>query len=184
MSPCSGKLLVSGRDWIVDPAGIDYENVVADLAAIRACNPQRNAMEQLTAIVLDNPDTNICVGYRELSVDEFWISGHMPGMALMPGVIMCEVAAQVCSYHSRRHDLLGCEVMGFGGLDNVRFRGMVVPGNRLTVACQVLNVRRSRMITSRFQGFVEATLVCEGQIRGVPLPVEEIMTKNEGITKP
>ena len=59
----------------------------------------------------------------------------MPGMPLMPGVVMCEAAAQMCSYHSQRHNLLGAEMVGFGGMDDVRFRGTVVPGDRLVVAC-------------------------------------------------
>ncbi|MCH2115481.1 MAG: beta-hydroxyacyl-ACP dehydratase [Pirellulales bacterium] len=165
---------MQGRDLIVDPANINYSHIVADVEAIRRCNPQRHAMEQLTAIVHDDPERGICVGYRDVSEQEFWYSGHMPRMPLMPGVIMCEAAAQVCSYHSAKHDLLGCEVMGFGGLDNVRFRNVVVPGERLAIACQVINVRRGRMMSSRFQGFVKNSLVCEGEIRGVPLPVDQL----------
>ncbi|MGI9427704.1 MAG: 3-hydroxyacyl-ACP dehydratase FabZ family protein [Bythopirellula sp.] len=166
---------MSGKDLIVDLRSIDFSNIVADLEEIRRHNPQRDAMEQLTAIVYDDSAAGICVGYRDLSPDgEFWHAGHMPGIPLMPGVIMCEVAAQVCSYHSHKHDLLGCEVMGFGGLDNVRFRGIVQPGDRLTVACRVTNIRRGRMIASRFQGFVDQRIACEGEIRGVPLPVEEL----------
>lgn len=166
---------MSGKDLIVDPTRIDFSNIVADLDEIRRHNHQRDAMEQLTAIVYDDPGSNICVGYRDLSpADEFWHAGHMPNLPLMPGVIMCEVAAQVCSYHSHRHDLLGCDVMGFGGLDNVRFRGIVYPGDRLIVACQITNVRRNRLIASRFQGFVGETLACEGEIRGVPLPVDDL----------
>ncbi len=171
---------MTAKELIVDPASIDYSLVVADLAEIRRHNAQRDAMEQLTAIVLDDPENQVCAGYLDISPDrEFWHSGHMPGFPLMPGVIMCEVAAQVCSFHSHRHDLLGCEVMGFGGLDNVRFRGIVYPGDRLTVVCKVVQVRRGRLLVARFQGFVgpregEFTLACEGEIRGVPLPVEEL----------
>ncbi len=170
---------MAGKDFIVDPASIDYSTIVADIEEIRRHNRQRDAMEQLTAIVYDDPETNICIGYRDLSPDgapdgEFWHAGHMPGIPLMPGVIMCEVAAQVCSYHSHRHDLLGCEVMGFGGLDKVRFRGIVHPGDRLTVVCQVTNVRRGRIIAARFQGFSGEAIACEGEIRGVPLPVDDL----------
>ena len=163
-----------GRDFILDPSQIDYHNVIADREAIRRFNPQRGAMEQLTAIVHDDPKTHIVVGYKDTSADDFWHSGHMPGCPLMPGVIMCETAAQICSYHSRRHDLLGCEVVGFGGLDNVRFRGTVLPGDRLTIVCQMTNLRRGKMINCRFEGFVGETLVCEGVIRAIPLPVEEL----------
>lgn len=160
-----------GRDLIVDPATIDYDVVVADIDAIRRVIPQRGAMEQLTAIVHDDPERNVVVGYRDISDDEFWVSGHMPGMPLMPGVVMCEAAAQVCTFHTQRHDLLDAEMVGFGGLDEVRFRGIVRPGDRLLIACQMSKLRRGRMVTCRFQCFVASNLVCEGVIRGVPLPV-------------
>lgn len=163
-----------GKEFILDPRQIDFDHVIADQQAIRGLNPQRDAMEHLTAIVFDDSASQIVVGYKDTSPDDFWHDGHMPGVPLMPGVIMCEAAAQVLSYFSRKHDLLGCEVMGFGGLDGVRFRGSVLPGDRLVIVCQIINVRRGKMITCRFQGFVGENLVCEGEIRGVPLPVEEL----------
>ena len=169
---------MNARDLIIDPQEIDYTNIVADLEEIRRCNRQRDAMEQLSAIVFDDPENSICVGYRDTSSDDFWVAGHMPGMPLMPGVLMCEAAAQVCSFHSRRHDLLGCEVVGFGGLNEVRFRDVVRPGDRLTIVTKVQQLRRGRMIVSRFQEFVGTKLVCEGEVRGVPLPVEELMAGN------
>ena len=130
------KQLVAGKDLILDPAEYDLERVVADIEEIRKYNPQRFEMEQLTAVVLDDPERGVCVGYKDTSDADFWVRGHMPGMPLMPGVIMCEAAAQLCSYHVQRHNLLGAEMVGFGGLDDVRFRGTVVPGDRLVIACE------------------------------------------------
>jgi 3-hydroxyacyl-[acyl-carrier-protein] dehydratase len=172
---------VSGKAFILDPSQIDYDHVVADQEAIRRINLQRGAMEQLTAIVYDDPKTHIVAGYKDTSAGDFWCAGHMPGAPLMPGVIMCEAAAQVCSYHSRKHDLLGCEVLGFGGLDNVRFRGIVRPGDRLTIVCQMMNLRRGKLITCRFQEFVGQSLVCEGEIRGIPLPIEELRAAGQQV---
>jgi 3-hydroxyacyl-[acyl-carrier-protein] dehydratase len=168
---------VPGKDFVLDPREIDYSNVVADLGAIRLLNPQRGAMEQLTAIVFDDPETQVTVGYKDTSADDFWHSGHMPGVPLMPGVVMCEVAAQVCSYHARRHDLLKCEMVGFGGLNNVKFRGIVRPRDRLTMVCQVTKLRQGKLVTCRFEGFVKESLVCEGEIRCIPLPIDELRAK-------
>ncbi|MEQ8208716.1 MAG: 3-hydroxyacyl-ACP dehydratase FabZ family protein [Lacipirellulaceae bacterium] len=162
------------RDVILDPAEIDYDTVVADINEIRSHNPQRYLMEQLTAIVYDDPEANICAGYRDLTPEEFWVPGHMPGMPLMPGVVMCEAAAQVCSFHTQRHDLLGAVMVGFGGLDKVRFRGLVRPGDRLLVMCEKLKLRRGRMITCRFQCFVGTDLKCDGELSGIPLPVDNM----------
>lgn len=163
-----------GKDFVVDPREIDYSSVVADIEAIRLLNPQRDAMEQLTAIVYDDPETRVAIGYKDISDNEFWHTGHMPGIPLMPGVVMCEVAAQVCSFHTRRHDLLKCEVVGFGGLNNVKFRGIVHPGDRLTMVCQVTKLRRGKLVTCRFEGFVGENLVCEGEIRCIPLPIDDL----------
>ena len=158
------------KDLIYDPAQLDFEHIVADLEEIRSYNPQRYEMEQITAIVVDDFEAGICIGYKDITDQEFWVRGHMPDMPLMPGVIMCEIAAQLCSFHANKHDLLGEGIVGFGGLDNVRFRGLVQIGDRLVIACKKLKVRRSRMITCLFQAFVGTSLVCEGQLRGILLP--------------
>jgi 3-hydroxyacyl-[acyl-carrier-protein] dehydratase len=128
-------------------------------------------MEQLTAIVYEDPARNIAVGYKDLTADEFWVRGHMPGMPLLPGVILCEIAAQLCSYYSQRQNLLGNDsTLGFGGMNDVRFRGVVLPGSRVLVACQLIRVRRGKLVVSRFQAFVDRKLVGEGEILGIALP--------------
>ena len=159
------------KGLIIDFSAYDLDHVVADVEQVRRYNPQRNEAEQLTAIVYDNFETGIVVGYKDVSEREFWVSGHMPGMPLMPGVVMCEAAAQICSYHALRHNLLECEMVGLGGMDNVRFRGTVVPGDRLVVAAQKLKLRVGAMVHCRFQCYVREQIVCEGEIRGVPIPV-------------
>jgi len=158
------------KEFIVDPAEIDCTSVVADIGTIRQYLLQRDAMEQLTAIVRDDVEQHICISYRDISPNEFWVSGHMPGMPLMPGVMMCEIAAQTLTYHIQRNDLSGADVVGFGGMDGVKFRGVVKPGDRLVMVIQVTKHRRGRMVNCRFQGFVGESLVCEGELAGVALP--------------
>jgi 3-hydroxyacyl-[acyl-carrier-protein] dehydratase len=166
---------VSGKHLLVDPAALDLTRVIADLEEIRRYNPQRFEMEQLTAIVLEDPQQQLCVGYKDVTPDEFWVRGHMPGKPLMPGVIICEAAAQLSSYFVQKYDLMGCDMIGFGGLEEVRFRGMVRPGDRLIIAAKLLKVRRGAMIVCTFQAYVGENLVCEGKIKGIPLPAEQIV---------
>ncbi len=161
-------------EYIVDPADINLSRVVADIAEVRRWIPQRYAMEQLTAIVYDDVERNICIGYRDLTDEEFWVAGHMPGVPIMPGVMMCEAAAQLLSYHVQRNDLSGVDTVGFGGIDKVRFRGIVRPGDRLVIVCQVIKHRRGRLVVSRFQAFVGTNLVCEGELTGIPLPTSTL----------
>lgn len=160
------------KDYIVNPATLDFSNLVADIDEIRKYNPQRYEMEQLSGIVYLDHESGIGVGFKDVTADEVWVRGHMPGMPLMPGVFMCEAAAQVCSFVTQKFDLLGAEMVGFGGMEHVRFRGRVVPGDRLVIACQLTRVRRGRMIVCSFQGIVGDTIVVDGSIKGIPLPVD------------
>ena len=168
------------KDYLVDLSQVDFDHAIATLDDIRRYNPQRFEMEQLTAVVYVNEQDYSCVGYKDVSPDEFWIRGHMPGLPLMPGVVMLEAIAQLCSFVSQKYDLLGAEIVGFGGLEDVRFRDLVLPGDRLIVMCKLDKVRRGRMIVCRFQGVVKDRIVVEGTLKGIPIPVEAIQRSQAG----
>jgi 3-hydroxyacyl-[acyl-carrier-protein] dehydratase len=163
---------VAGKDLILEFSEYDVNHVIADIEEIRRYNLQRFEMEQLTAIVYADPQRMICAGYKDVTHEEFWVRGHMPQAPIMPGVMMCEAAAQLSSYFVQKYDLLGAKVVGFGGLEEVRFRDPVIPGDRLVLVVQSLKIRRGALIVCRFQGFVRQSLVVEGKIKGVPLPID------------
>lgn len=165
---------MSPKDLLIDPALLDYDQVVADLDEIRRYNPQRFEMEQLTAVIYEDLEEYACAGYKDIGRDEFWVRGHMPDMPLMPGVIVLEAAAQLCSFFSQKHDLLGAAMIGFGGLENVRFRAPIIPGDRLLLICKMTKVRPGRMIVCRFQAVVGETLVVDGTLKGIPIPVDAL----------
>src|SRR4051812_21810465 len=85
---------------------IDFDKVVADRVAIRQVNPQRHEMEQLDGVVLIDFESDIAIGYKDVRNDEFWVRGHMPGYPLLPGILMCEASAQLCSFFSVKKGLL------------------------------------------------------------------------------
>ena len=125
------------KPLIIDFCEYDLNHVVGTIDEIRRYNPQRFEMEQLTAIVFEDFARAICVGYKDLKPDEFWARGHMPGMPLMPGVMMCEAAAQLSSYYAVKNKLMD-GMMGFGGMEDIRFRGLVRPGDRLVIVTRLL----------------------------------------------
>jgi 3-hydroxyacyl-[acyl-carrier-protein] dehydratase len=151
-----------------DISQLDLGRIVADREAIRRVNPQRFDFEQLDAIVFVDPARHLVIGYKDVRPEEFWVRGHMPEYPLLPGVLMCEAAAQLCGYYICSQNLMGGEFMGFGGLENVRFRNPVFPGERLVLVGKALKVHR-RQTVCNVQGFVSGSLVFHGDIIGVPL---------------
>lgn len=153
---------------LVEPATIDTSRVLFDLEGIRQANPQRFEMEQLTAIVAIDPEEHLIIGYKDIEPDEFWARGHVPGYPLMPGVLICEAAAQLSSFYCHVIKIVDTGFLGFGGMEDVRFRGPVRPGDRLVLISKALRVNRRQTIFET-QGFVENNMVYHGRIIGVPL---------------
>jgi 3-hydroxyacyl-[acyl-carrier-protein] dehydratase len=152
----------------LDPARLDFNRVAADREEIRRVLPQRHEMEQLTAILHTDREQHLVVGYKDVVADEFWVRGHMPGYPLLPGVLMCEAAAQLCSYYVITFGLLQGDFIGFGGMENVRFRGVVRPGDRLVLVGKGVRLHRRQTIFN-VQGFVGSSMVFHADIIGVPL---------------
>lgn len=152
---------------LVDMSQFDFNNPLFTLDDIRRVNPQRHEMEQLTAIVHVDESTHTIVGYKQITDKEFWIAGHMPGFPLMPGVVQCEAAAQLGGFYARKYDLIGGDYLGFGGMDAVRFRKPIFPNSRLDLVARVTRVRARKLAQFQFQGFVNGTLMYEGQMLGV-----------------
>jgi 3-hydroxyacyl-[acyl-carrier-protein] dehydratase len=157
-----------------DPSGLDLTRVVADQEAIRAVNPQRFEMEHLTAVVLVDTERAIIIGYKDVRADEFWVRGHVPGAPLLPGVLMCEAAAQLASFYIMKYSgLVRDGFIGFGGLENVRFRAQVRPGDRLVLVAKGLKLHRRQSIFN-VQGFVGSTMAFHADVIGVPIAIPQV----------
>ena len=157
------------HDPIVPFSKFDVNKVIVDRETIQTYNPQRFEMAQLDAIVYEDFEVGACVGYKDVTHEEFWIRGHMPEMPLMPGVIMCEVAAQLSAYYAVKSNLLNSKIVGLGGLKDIRIRNVVHPGQRLVIMLVTDKLRPNVLVSCRFQGFVDKDLVIDGGIIGVPI---------------
>jgi 3-hydroxyacyl-[acyl-carrier-protein] dehydratase len=153
---------------LVNPVELDLKTILADKEAIRQINPQRFEMEQLDAICLMDTKQQLIVGYKDVRADEFWVHGHFPELPLMPGVLICEAAAQLICYYTVKAGVISDSLVGFGGMEAVRFRGPVKPEDRLVLVGKAKRLRRIQTIFN-VQGFVGGNLVFHGDIIGVPL---------------
>lgn len=152
---------------LFDLSDIDLNGEIRDAAAIEAVNPHRGVMRLLDGIVHESECGKHYIGYRQIGHKEFWVEGHIPGRPIYPGVLMLESAAQLASYGTLSK-LSRDSFMGFAGLDDVRFRGQVKPGDRLLILGKEVDNRPRRSIYHT-QGLVEGTLVFEATVRGMPM---------------
>lgn len=150
---------------LFDLSEIDLTQVAYDKTDISEVNPQSYEMSQLDAIIWADKKKLLVLGYKDVTEDEFWVRGHIPGRPIMPGVIMVEAAAQVSSFFMKR--VYGLEgFIGFSGIDKTKFRETVVPGDRLYLLGYICKVR-SRQFSANVQGLVNGKIAFDTIISGM-----------------
>ena len=99
------------------------------------------------------------VGYYTVKGDEFFLQGHFPGNPIVPGVIQLEMMAQTCAV------LLAGEKASqplYTGLDKVRFKGKVVPGDTLRFECRIIKSKKP-FYFAEGKGYVGEKLCVQGE---------------------
>ena len=152
---------------ILDPKTIDTAQTAVTKEEILELNAQREEFEQVDRLISLDLEAGQAVGVKTQRKDEFWTRGHIPGRPIMPGVLMIEMAAQISSviYH-RKFETGGKKFFGFGGVNDVKFRGTVEPGQDLLMVVRA-KALRSRMAIFEAQGFVDGKMVFEGEVSGI-----------------
>jgi 3-hydroxyacyl-[acyl-carrier-protein] dehydratase len=151
---------------LIDPAVLAEARVVASRDDILSKIAQRGRFAMLDGILDVDPAGIAVAGFKEIRAEDWWASDHVPGRPIFPGVLMCEAAAQLCSYdYLSKHPPRGAGFLGVGGMNDTRFRGVVQPPCRMIFVARPLKLR-SRMFTYAAQGFVDGKLVFETQILG------------------
>jgi len=153
---------------LINPKEFDTSKTLYGIEEIQRFNPQRFEMEQLTAIVHLDVASRLIVGYKDVGWDEFWIKGHLPGYPVMPGVLICEAAAQLSSFCCHKLEYLPEGFFVFGGLRDVRVWGPVRPGDRLVLAGRAEQRRRGHRAFLT-QAYVGSKMIYQGTIIGVHL---------------
>lgn len=141
----------------VDPKRIDIKEILNLL-------PHRYPFIMVDRIVAIELGVAI-KGIKNVSMNENFFQGHFPGEPVMPGVLMLEGMAQVgalLAYLTDR-EMAGNKLVYFAGLDKVKFRQKVVPGDQLLYELTVLK-RKSRFWVMTGTAMVDGKLVAEAEL--------------------
>jgi len=104
------------------------------------------------------------VGIKNVTFNEPHFQGHFPGRPIMPGVLIVEAMAQVGGVILTQLPDVERGLCMFAGMDKVRFRRPVVPGDQLIVTVELLTVKRRRFGKMQARAEVDGKLVAEGEL--------------------
>jgi 3-hydroxyacyl-[acyl-carrier-protein] dehydratase len=104
------------------------------------------------------------VAIKNVTLNEPQFQGHFPGRPLMPGVLIVEAMAQVGGLIVTQIPDLPKGLFVFAGIDGVRFRRPVVPGDQLLISCELLSLKRQRFGKMRGEATVDGELACSGEL--------------------
>jgi len=136
---------------------------------IQALIPHRWPMLLVDRIVEYDAEAKRIVGVKGVTANEWFFQGHFPDLPVMPGVLQVEALAQTMAVYVAKQPGFGDRIGLFAGIDNVRFRRVVAPGDllRLEVTMDKLGSRfgRGRAVAS-----VDGEIACEGLLSFVIPP--------------
>ncbi|WP_042386775.1 3-hydroxyacyl-ACP dehydratase FabZ [Clostridium culturomicium] len=81
------------------------------------------------------------VGYKNVTMNEYFFQGHFPQEPVLPGVIIIEALAQVGAIALLYDEKFRGKIAYFGGIKNARFREKVVPGDRLRLEVEIIKMK-------------------------------------------
>jgi 3-hydroxyacyl-[acyl-carrier-protein] dehydratase len=113
-----------------------------DIEQIRAVLPHRYPF-LLVDRILEIEEGKRAVGLKNVTINEEFFNGHFPGQAMMPGVLIIEAMAQVGGMLLLSMPDAEGKIAVIGGIENVRFRKPVVPGDALITEVEVTHLRKS-----------------------------------------
>ena len=104
------------------------------------------------------------VALKNVTLNEPQFQGHFPDRPLMPGVLIVESMAQVGGIIVTQMPDLPKGLFVFAGINNVKFRRPVVPGDQLVITCELLSIKRKRFGKVKGEVHVDGILVCAGEL--------------------
>jgi len=151
----------------IDLARLDLRRVLMTREDVYKILPQRYQFELIGGVLHLDKVAQEIVSFVDFGTDDWWVAGHLPGRPLVPGIVMMEAAAQTAALLMRQvQGEWATRFIGFGGVDGVRFRGMITPPARVYMIAKGGSYR-SNLAKMPIQGIMDGKLVFSGEVLGV-----------------
>ena len=125
--------------------------------------PHRYPFALVDRVIEHDPGKKV-VAIKNVTLNEPQFQGHFPEKPLMPGVLIVEAMAQVGGLIVSQMTDIPKGLFVFAGIDSVRFRRPVVPGDQLVLSCELISIKRKRFGKVRGEAKVDDQLVCSGDL--------------------
>lgn len=113
--------------------------------------------------VEDILDKDKVVGYKNVTVNEPFFQGHFPSEPVMPGVLIVEAMAQLGAVAMLSREEFKGKTAYFAGIEKVRFKRKVVPGDRLKLEVEIVKMKGSIGI-GKALATVDGEKACSGEL--------------------
>ncbi|MDH5716221.1 MAG: 3-hydroxyacyl-ACP dehydratase FabZ [Spirochaetia bacterium] len=111
------------------------------------------------------------VGIKNVTRNEDFFNGHFPGLPVMPGVLQIEAMAQTAGLYALNQPGNREKIGLFVGIDNARFRRMVVPGDQLKMEIDI--IKSGRVMACHGTATVEGDIACEADMKFMVAPKQD-----------
>lgn len=139
---------MTSKEPVVGNTPADPETVTPmpgfDIHRIKALLPHRYPFLLVDRVIEYVPEKYL-LGYKNVTFNEPFFTGHFPVRPVMPGVLICEAMAQVTGLLAAvsRPDEVGNKLYYFVGMDGIRFRRPVEPGDQLMMRAELIQEKRA-----------------------------------------
>ncbi len=116
--------------------------------------------------VVDYQKGRSATAIKNVTMNEPFFQGHFPGIPTMPGVLILEAMAQTCGILTSQETGITVDsgvIFYFAGIDNARFKRIVVPGDQLVLHAEIDKVKRN-LWKFKATAKVDGELACEADL--------------------
>ena len=129
---------------------------------IKEIIPQREPFLMIDEVEEYKPGES-CIAYKNVSEDEYYFKGHFPGNPIMPGVLITESLAQAGAVAILSMEENKGKNALFGGIDKMKFKKMVVPGDTLKLEVKIIK-RKGPVGVGEAVATVDGKIAAKGEL--------------------